>query len=116
MAIHSFLTLVILATGLYGCSTAPRVLEPPCPTPAPLEGEWDRRAPGYMVILRSEPNPLALAQAFVEKHGLVTGSISRHVFTIKEISPEALAALRCETFVKLVLRNKQLGNVIQSAA
>jgi hypothetical protein len=112
VAMRAVPSLMLAASGLCSCSSAPRLLEPPCSSPAPITGEWDRRAPGYMVHLFPQPDPVAHARAFVERHGLNTAYIAKDFFTVDQMSPEVLAELRCEKLVKVVRRNKYLGYVL----
>jgi hypothetical protein len=67
-----------------------------------------------MVILQPGLDSRASADAFIERYGLYTRGKSKRFFAVTDISPEGLAALRCEPFVKAVIYDGVLENVVQS--
>jgi hypothetical protein len=106
-----------LVVGLFSvaaCACAPPVLKPPCPNPAILEGHWDRRAPNYLIILQPGADSRAAADAFIDRYGLYTAGRSNHSFAVTDIGPQGVATLRCQSFVKAVIHDGVLENIVQS--
>jgi hypothetical protein len=99
---------VVLTGFLFACgsdhSLAPQLVRPACTDPAPLSGEFDPRAPGYIVLYRdgvdAQQETAILAARFQ--------FVPRHVYThalqgfSAEFSPEVVAAVRCEPTVRAV--------------
>lgn len=89
------------------CAGAPRVVEPECEQPAPLEGSWDRRAPGYLIDLdrRIKTPPLAAAMLADEYGFTIDFQYSNGTIFVEELPPETVAALRCASDVDRVTYN-----------
>lgn len=70
----------------------------PCADPAPLYGEFNALAPGYIVQFRPGTNAVETAHALAAKYGFTL----RYVWDVAllgfsaEMTPETVAALRCE--------------------
>jgi hypothetical protein len=72
--------------------------EPACTDPAPLVGEYDPRAPGYLVMFHS--GRLAIKYGFEPRYVFpVTSGFSA------DLDSATLAALRCEPTVSYVAYN-----------
>jgi hypothetical protein len=87
----------------------PAVLAPACEQPAPLDGKWDPKTPGYIVMFsRDVDDARYLAYALAAKHGFTPNSIYGAVkgFSVLELSPQALAGLRCEPKIRGVSFNE----------
>lgn len=81
-----------------------RVVPPPCAEPAPLLGNADPRAPGYIVVFadsvdaRQETDRLAAAYGFQATH---VYEFALRGFSAR-LTPEAVASVRCEPTVDSV--------------
>ena len=85
------------------CANAPEILAPPCKSPALLDGKYHHRTPGYLVSVQDNiMNVESLVQELAAKYRFKPNSIMStvRVFLVKTISPEALAALRCESTIR----------------
>lgn len=99
--------LMLAAVLCASCAGAPRVVEPECEQPAPLEGSWDRRAPGYLIDLdrRIKTPPLAAAMLADEYGFTIDFQYSNGTIFVEELPPETVAALRCASDVDRVTYN-----------
>lgn len=102
--------LLAIVLGLPGCARGgtpvdaePRVVKPACPSPAPLNGRFDARAPdAYIVTYRAGTDAAAVTEGLQRKYGFT----ARHVYTAAllgfaaTLTPEALAGIRCEPEVE----------------
>ena len=83
---------------------APVVVTPACDAPAPLLGTYDQRAPSVLVRLRPGTDVAAEVERLTTTHAFTP----THVFALAlqgfsaELTPEKLAALRCEASVESV--------------
>jgi hypothetical protein len=80
--------------------------EPACTDPAPLVGEYDPRAPGYLVMFHSGIDAAAETERLAIKYGFEP----RYVFPVTsgfsaDLDSATLAALRCEPTVSYVAYN-----------
>ena len=97
--------LAVLSVGCQQGITSPdapfALLQPSCLSPAPVLGQFDPRAPGFIVVFDSGVD----ASAEAPRLGALYGFTSRHVYThalqgfSAELTPPILAAIRCETSV-----------------
>jgi hypothetical protein len=90
---------------------APELVTPSCSDPSPLEGEWHEETPGYLVSMRSSWMPALLRVTVLEwKYDFRAGRIFRssRIFFISSISPQSLAALRCDLAIRYVEYNMPL--------
>ena len=107
----------VLAVLSFGCQegiTSPdapfQLLQPSCLSPAPVLGQFDRRAPGFIVVFDSGVDTSAEAQRL----GGLYGFTPRHVFAhalqgfSAELTPATLAAIRCETSVNYASFNARV--------
>lgn len=103
---------VLLITGasilsmLAGCSAVPSspyalLVRPRCRTPAPLEGTYDPRAPGFIVQLHDTVNVALEAARLAQAYAFTPTSVltSVHMVTTPALSDTTVAALRCEATV-----------------
>jgi hypothetical protein len=89
------LAILIIAA----CAAVPEVLEPPCSNPAALSGKYHRSTPGYLVaVAKSVTNIESLAHELAGKYAFKPDSFMNRVkmFSVRTLTPEALAGLRCE--------------------
>jgi hypothetical protein len=99
-------TAWIMACTNYGAADVrPKLVPPPCDDPAPIVNSYDSKAQGYIVIFHDETDARLESARLAEVHGFTL----RHIFAGKslqgfsaEISPSALAALRCDKSVDYV--------------
>lgn len=102
------LSALIGAMSLLACrdAAAPNfaLIAPPCADPAPLEGQSDARAPGYIVVFeanveaRPETNRLAAVYGFTPRY---IYEFALQGFSA-DLTPDVVAAVRCETTVQSV--------------
>ncbi len=95
----------LFAGGIFvaGCMTTPDVLAPPCNSPAVLDGKFHPGTPGYLISVQdSVTNVESLVQELASKHAFKPGSImsSVGIFSVKTLTPQSLAALRCEPAIR----------------
>lgn len=92
------------------------LVEPSCDDPSPLEGEPEPAAPGFIVIFkdkekgrsRSPEEVQVTVSDLADEYDFEPASIYSHAlegFAVEEISPEALARIRCEPAVDYVQYN-----------
>ena len=99
-------TALTLACTSYGVGgVRPKVVPPPCDDPAPILNSYDPKGLGYIVIFHDGTDARLESGRLAEVHGFTL----RHIFSGKslqgfsaEISPSALAALRCDKSVDYV--------------
>jgi hypothetical protein len=98
--------LVALLSGtilIAACAAAPEVLAPPCSGPAVLDGVFNRRTPGYLISVNdSVTNIEFVVHDLANKYTFRPDSIMSAVkiFSVKTLTPEALAGLRCEPTIR----------------
>jgi hypothetical protein len=104
------IALSAVATCFAACVAAPEISEPNCDQPAPLDGEWNAKTPGYLVGFRNgTADAGSLAYQLGRRYGFVPESIYKTIggFYVVELSPEALAGLRCEPQVQAISFNQR---------
>jgi hypothetical protein len=97
--------LATLCVLLCSCASRGEIIDPPCDNPAPLEGQSDLRVKGFIVSVHEwKSYPGILAYELGRKYGFVPDSIWKRgaAFSVIEITPDALARLRCDPDVKNV--------------
>lgn len=80
-------------------------LKPACKQPAPLQGQFNPKAPRYIVSYKvNVQDPAKETEALVNKHHfLVERDLpSVKLFFVKELTPQQLAALRCEPSIAYI--------------
>lgn len=111
----SRLALAVLVTALLStaCANAPRVEAPTCERPAPLLGQYDGRAPGYQVRLRT-PSESA-ARELVSRYELQPRDVSSsgEWISLARVSPTVIARLRCDRAVESVQFDAWLGRLVR---
>jgi hypothetical protein len=82
----------------------PPVLSPACGSPAPLEGIWSAAAPRYIVVLQDTIDVRTEVDRLAELYGFEPRHVWEHVLRgfSAELTPEALANLRCEPSISYV--------------
>jgi hypothetical protein len=102
----SILTITIF---MGACAAHPVVLAPVCEQPAPLDGKWDPKTPGYIVMFTEDVRDArSLAYELAGRHGFTPDGIYGAVkgFSVSELSSRALAGLRCEPKIRGVSFNQ----------
>jgi hypothetical protein len=97
--------LAALYVILCSCASRGDIIDPHCDNPAPLEGHSELRAKGFIVSVHEwKSYPGILAHELGRKYGFVPDSIFKSIaaFSVIEITPDALARLRCDPDVKKV--------------
>jgi hypothetical protein len=99
---HVPLAAVLLL--LCACASNTDILDPPCGQPAPLEGQSDPGVSGFIIGVRESTNyPGILAHELGRKYGFIPDAIFKTgSFSVVEITPRALARLRCAPDVENV--------------
>ena len=103
----AFILVIAMFTG--GCAGQPAVLAPPCEQPAPLDGKWDPKTPGYIIMFTKDVDDArVLALALAAKYGFTPESIFGAIrgFSVQELSPQALRGLRCEPKIHAISFNE----------
>lgn len=101
--------LVMFLSVAAGCgesalSPDPSLMRPPCLAPAPLGGEFDPRAPHFIVVFKDGIESSDETPRLAERYGFTP----RYVWSdalegfSAEHDPELLAAIRCEPSVAYV--------------
>lgn len=103
--------LIFLAAGIFmgACVAHPVVLSPACDRPAPLDGQWNPKTPGYIVMFSQDVDDArSLTYELARKHGFTPDSTFGAVkgFAVSQLNPRALAGLRCEPKVRAVSFNE----------
>jgi hypothetical protein len=91
------------------CAAAPEVLAPPCLSPAVLDGTYHRSTPGYLISVQESVTSIeSLVRELASKYAFEPGSIMSTVkiFSVKTLTPHALAALRCEPTIRSISFNE----------
>jgi hypothetical protein len=91
------------------CVAHPVVVAPACEQPAPLDGNWNPKTPGYIVMFTEDVNDArSLTYQLADKHGFMPDSVYGAIkgFSVSELSPRALAGLRCEPKIRGVSFNQ----------
>ena len=106
--------LAVLSVGCQEGITSPdalfELLRPACLSPAPVLGQFDPRAPGFIVVFDSGVD----ASAEAPRLGGLYGFLPHYVFThalqgfSAELTPATLAAIRCETSVSYASFNARV--------
>ena len=84
------------------------IVPPPCDSPAPLLGQFDPRASGYIVDLRDGVDAAQETDRLAARYGFAP----RHVYTYvlggfsADLTPAVVAAVRCEASVNNVEFNQ----------
>ena len=92
-----------------------RDIRPSCKAPATLQGQFDSRAPGFVIELRptadaaSVANDLALRYAFPLRPLYPADSL---IVTTSSMTPQTVAELRCDPAVKTISHEVILKSVI----
>ena len=119
-------SILMLAVSSAGCATAPRDVQAPCESPAPLDGTLYRSSPGYIIRFgfgssvidvpmttgsrsaQRAAQKLAAAttaQALADRYGLSITANFPNGMGIGATEPNVIAALRCAPEVKGISHN-----------
>ena len=103
--------LAVLSVGCQEGITSPdapfALLQPSCLSPAPVSGQSDPRAPGFIVVFDSGVDASAEAPRLASLYEFTPRHLFTHVLQgfSAELTPATLAAIRCETSVDYVSFN-----------
>lgn len=77
------------------------LLQPPCMMPAPVLGQFDPRVPGFIVLFERGVDAAQETPRLASLYGFTPRFIYTHALQgfSAELTPRALAALRCEPSV-----------------
>jgi len=111
-----FLMVVALVfSGATGCveMLSHRDIKPPCESPAPIEGRFDSRAPGFLIHLQPAADAKSIAHDLASRYGFQLGTVvsGGTVITAGPMTPQTVAALRCDSAVKAITHNFILEHV-----
>jgi hypothetical protein len=78
--------------------------DPPCASPAPLQGAPDPRAPGFIVVFRDGTDVDATVGRLTARYAFQTKHVYRSALLgfAADLTPVQLAGVRCEAEVKYV--------------
>ena len=101
VSLPGFALASVLVLG--GCDS-PISPEAACANPAPLLGERDPEAPGFIVVYEQGTPAESTTQHLAQKYGFTPKHIYAHVLSgfSATLTDDALAGLRCESVVKYV--------------
>jgi hypothetical protein len=85
----------------------PAAPAPACANPAPLEGQYNPAAPGYIILFQEGVKAPEVAQSLARKHGFTPSHIYETLpgFASQDMTGEVAARIRCEPTVRLVEYN-----------
>jgi hypothetical protein len=113
--VRSALAIVVAATLAAlpaACVTGPPVPTARCSNPAPLEGRFDGTDPAYTVYLRPEAPDDAPATLTARYHFENKSPPYSRSHLLANLSPDQVAAVRCDPLVQAVSFNQTLKNVV----
>jgi hypothetical protein len=97
--------LAVLSVGCQETITSPDalfvLLQPPCVRPAPVLGQFNARAPGFIVVFEGGVDASAEAPRLAGLYRFTPEFVFTHALQgfSAELTPATLAAIRCETSV-----------------
>jgi hypothetical protein len=102
--------------GISGCadSRSHRDISPLCTAPAKLEGHFDARAPGLVIELRPTAEAASVASDLAIRYGFPLRPLysgDSLIVTTGSMTPQTVAALRCDPAVKTVGHDVLLEHV-----
>jgi hypothetical protein len=106
MKLHVLLWTTLASTLLIGCSEPETTIEPRCAEPAPVFGELDRRAPGYLVGYHGGTDSAAETERIAALYDVLVYRV--FVETpgfFAEFDDEVRAELQCEPTVLRISYN-----------
>ena len=114
--IVSWMASPLVVLSISGCAVTAsyRDIRPACRAPAPLGGKYDPQVPDFWVELRPAADLASVANDLVSRYGIHPRSPlpgGDTVLTVGEMSPETVAALRCDPAVASVNHDEVLKNV-----
>jgi hypothetical protein len=99
-----FVSVVVGCDGESAIAPDPNVMRPPCAAPAPLGGEFDPRAPHFIVVFKEGIESSDETPRLAERHGFTPRYVYTHALEgfSAALEPAVLAAIRCEPSVAYV--------------
>jgi hypothetical protein len=83
------------------------VVRPSCSEPAPLEGNYDPQAPGYIVMLKKTAEATSEMEVLSKRYSFKIDYPFESISSFSaKFSPDVVAKLRCEPTVKIIERNR----------
>jgi hypothetical protein len=71
--------ILIISILMGACVAHPVVVAPACEQPAPLDGNWNPKTPGYIVMFTEDVNDArSLTYQLADKHGFMPDSVFRN--------------------------------------
>jgi hypothetical protein len=101
------LVAVLICTALCGCRSTWLDVAPGCANPAPLEGKFDRRAPGYGIELKGTARDFWPTVGRWEREYSLRVDSKQYLFNMIQatMTLAEVARLRCDPAVKLIEHN-----------
>jgi hypothetical protein len=101
------LVAVLLCMALCSCRSTRLEVAPACAKPAPLEGKYDRRAPGYEIELNGTAQDFWSTVGRWEREYALRVDSKLYLFNMIQVTmtPDELARLRCDPAVKFIEHN-----------
>jgi len=107
----------LILSGTSGCAATSsyRDIRPPCEAPALLQGKFDSRAPSFLIRLRPVADVTSVARDLAIRYGVALRpvfSAGSTIITVGSMTPETVAALRCDPAVEAISHDAVLEHVI----
>jgi hypothetical protein len=116
MQVRLGILLIVLITGCQPHLTTPdsprhELLEPPCTTPAPVYGQFDAAAPGFIVVFEDTIDGAEETHRLSALYGFQPRFVYTHALQgfSAELTPTALAGIRCEPPVRYASFNGRVS-------
>jgi len=106
----------LLLSSTSGCAgtASYRDIRPACKAPAPLSGKFDPQSPDFWIQLRPAAEMAFVVNDLATRYGIHPRSPlpEGEVITVGSMSPETVAALRCDPAVAAIGHDKVIKNVV----
>jgi hypothetical protein len=98
--------IALVLSSATGCTDtlSHRDIKPPCESPAPLEGRFDSRAPGFIIELQPAADVVSVAHDLAIKYGFHVRTVGAPgtIFSAGPMTSQTVAALRCDSALKAI--------------
>jgi hypothetical protein len=112
------LVAVLICIALCSCRSIRLDVTPACAKPAPLEGKYDRRAPGYGIVLKGAAQDFWPTLGRWEREYSLRVDSKQYLFNMIQatMTPAEVARLRCDPAVKFIEHNGVvlIGAIVRS--
>lgn len=116
MKVRLSILLIVLISGCHPLSTSPdapryELLDPQCMTAAPVYGQFDPAAPGFVVVFVDSVKGAEETRRLSGVYGFQPRFVYTHALQgfSAELTPSALAGIRCEASVRYASFNARVS-------